>query len=265
MLMPRPFKKRRVCYAPSQMAIGPVETPRDLSSTVFMTVDELETLRLMDIEGLTQEECAKRMDIARTTAQAIYASARRKAAECIVNGNSLLVGGGEYRLCNGDEGCCGKNCIRNSDFKENSIENTLRMRKADNMKIAICYENGSIFQHFGHTEQFAVYAVKDGEAKLEKIVDTNGSGHGALAEFLRELGVEALVCGGIGRGAKIALAEAEIALYPGCLGSADAAAKALAEGKLEYNLDTECNHHHEGGHDCGQHGEDHACGGHCGR
>jgi predicted Fe-Mo cluster-binding NifX family protein len=128
------------------------------------------------------------------------------------------------------------------------------------MRIAVTYENGEIFQHFGHTEQFKFYDVEDGKIVSEQIADTNGSGHGALAGFLLAAKADALICGGIGMGAQNALAEAGIELYAGVQGSADAAAKALAEGTLEFDPDAHCDHqghHHDGncGHDnCKEHG-----------
>jgi len=135
------------------------------------------------------------------------------------------------------------------------------------MKIAVTYENGQIFQHFGHTEQFKLYEVEDGKIVKEEVVGTNGSGHGALAGFLTEKGVKALICGGIGGGAQSALAEAGIKLYGGVTGDADAACKALVEGNLGYNPDVKCSHHDhehgEGGHTCGNHGcGSHSCGNH---
>lgn len=132
------------------------------------------------------------------------------------------------------------------------------------MKIAVCYEDGAIFQHFGHTERFKVYDVENGKVQLASIVDTNGSGHGALADLLKKGGIDTLICGGIGGGAKNALAEAGIALYGGVSGDADQAVEALLAGKLQYQPDVACNHHgehhHSEGHTCGQHG----CSGHGG-
>lgn len=128
------------------------------------------------------------------------------------------------------------------------------------MKIAVTYENGEVFGHFGHTEQFKIYDVEDGKIVKEAVVPTNGSGHGALAGFLADQGVDALICGGIGMGAQNALTATGIRFYAGVTGSADAAAKALAEGKLEYDPDARCDHHehHEG--DCGhEHCADHHC------
>ena len=110
------------------------------------------------------------------------------------------------------------------------------------MKIAVTYENGQVFQHFGHTEQFKLYEVEDGRVVSSQVVDTNGSGHGALAGFLREYGVEALICGGIGGGARNALAQAGIQLYPGASGGADAQVEALLAGRLSYAPDPVCAH-----------------------
>ena len=127
------------------------------------------------------------------------------------------------------------------------------------MKIAVTYENGLIFQHFGHTEQFKIYDIEDGKIISSEVIDTNGQGHGALAGVLGGAKVDALTCGGIGMGAQMALAEAGIKLYGGVQGDADEVAQALAEGRLEYDPDAKCDHHgHEEGHECG-HG-DHECG-----
>ena len=133
------------------------------------------------------------------------------------------------------------------------------------MKIAVTYENGQIFQHFGHTEYFKVYEVQDGKIIDSKVVDTNGSGHGALAGVLNGLNAEILICGGIGGGAQMALAEAGIKLYGGVSGDADAAVEAFLAGKLDFNPNVKCDHHgehhHEEGHSCGSHGcGSHSCG-----
>jgi len=133
------------------------------------------------------------------------------------------------------------------------------------MRIAVTYENGQIFQHFGHTQEFKVYDITDGTITSSEVVDTNGSGHGALAGILSALNVDVLICGGIGGGAQAALAAAGIKLYGGVMGEADEAVAALIGGSLEFNPNVQCNHHehhHGEGHTCGDHG----CGGghHCG-
>ena len=111
------------------------------------------------------------------------------------------------------------------------------------MRIAVTYQNGMIFQHFGHTEQFKVYEVEDGKIIASQVVDTNGSGHGALAGVLNVLKVDILICGGIGGGAQMALASAGIRLFGGVSGSADAAVEALLSGTLAYQPNIRCNHH----------------------
>ena len=135
------------------------------------------------------------------------------------------------------------------------------------MKIAVTYENEQIFQHFGHTEQFKVYEVEGGKITSSKVIDTNGQGHGALAELLQTINTDVLICGGIGGGAQTALAEAGIKLYGGVSGSCDIAVEAFLKNELRYNANVKCDHHnHEHGedaHSCGDHGcGTHNCGGH---
>lgn len=130
------------------------------------------------------------------------------------------------------------------------------------MIIAVPYENGCVFGHFGHTKQFRLYTVEDGAVTAISLVDTNGSGHGALSAFLRDRGVEVLICGGIGGGAQTALAEAGIRIYGGVTGDADRAVAMFLAGKLAYDPHAHCDHHehhHGDGHTCGDHG----CGGDC--
>jgi predicted Fe-Mo cluster-binding NifX family protein len=128
------------------------------------------------------------------------------------------------------------------------------------MRIAVTYENGQIFQHFGRTEQFKLYDAADGKIISEQVVSTNGAGHGALAGFLKDAQADVLICGGIGGGAQIAMQEAGIALYGGNTGSADEAVKAFLANTLAQNSNPTCDHH---GH---EHGEGHSCGDHgCGK
>ena len=133
------------------------------------------------------------------------------------------------------------------------------------MRIAVTYEDGYIFQHFGHTAQFKVYEVAEGKILSSQVVDTNGSGHGALAGLLKGIQADVLICGGIGGGAQTALAAAGIQLYGGVSGDADEAVEAFLDGQLAYNPNVRCNHHdhHEDGHTCGSHGcGSHTCGHH---
>lgn len=257
--MPRPRKSRSVCHFPGTLTFTPAEL-REPEMTVIMTVDEYETIRLIDREGFSQAECAQHMNIARTTVQLIYTSARKKLADVLVEGCTLRIEGGDYHLCHGDNASCSQNTC----YKQHYSQKYEKPKGDNTMRIAVTYENGMIFQHFGHTSQFKVYDVRDGKIIGSEIVDTNGSGHGALAGVLTALNADVLICGGIGGGAQMALAAAGIRLFGGVSGSADAAVQALVEGKLMYNPNVKCNHHgehhHEEGHHCGSHG----CGsGHC--
>lgn len=247
--MPRPSKCKCVGRMPRFSSFGPVEREDSCrGNRIILSVEEYEVLRLIDYEGLTQEACAARMDVKRATVQALYAEARKKTARFLVEGSSLHIEGGSYRIV------------------ETHLSEAGVQKGGKKMKLAVTYENGQIFQHFGHTEQFKIYETEDGKILSSEVVDTNGTGHGALAGFLKERGVEVLICGNIGGGARNALAEAGIRLFPGAAGEADTQVGSFLAGSLSYDPDAMCTHHgHEEGHSCG-HGDGHeghgGCGGH---
>ena len=245
--MPRPTRCRRIGTMPVYRSFSPDDEAA--ADTVRMTVDEFEALRLLDDEGLTQEACAEKMNVSRTTVTAIYDSARKKVADSLVHGKRLLIAGGRC------------------EFAPVTLDQTITEKGESSMRIAIPYENGSVFQHFGHTKQFKLYDVDENRIVNEQLLDTNGSGHGALAGFLKAAQADVLICGGIGMGAQTALAEAGIRLYAGVQGPADEAAKALAEGTLAYDPNARCDHHeHHHGGSCGHHGcgSGHGANRHCG-
>ena len=230
--MPRPCKRRRVCALPGCRRFGDLEGDRH-QEPIEMAVDEFEAIRLVDLLDLTQEDAARQMGVARATVQSIYGSARKKLALSLVEGRELRIGGGEYQVCPGDQGC--PHCPKISAKGAKSA-----------MKIAVTYENGQVFQHFGHTAQFKIYEVQDGQVASSQVVDT-------------------LICGGIGGGARTALAQAGIQLYGGVSGSADQAVEDLLAQKLVFQPDILCSHHegHGEGHSCGDHGcGSHGCGTH---
>ena len=130
------------------------------------------------------------------------------------------------------------------------------------MKIAVTYDNGNVFQHFGKTEYFKIYEVEENKVVSSEVMSSNGSGHGALAGLLADSSVDVLICGGIGGGAQSALAEAGVELCAGAQGNTDEVVEAYLRGEL-VNSGVNCNHHHEEGHSCGDHCGDH-CGGGCG-
>ena len=132
------------------------------------------------------------------------------------------------------------------------------------MKIAVTYDNGEIFQHFGKTESFKVYEVEDNKVVSSEVIGSNGTGHGALAGLLAEQGVNVLICGGIGGGAQTALTEAGIELCAGAQGNTDQAVESYLKGELVSSGANCYHHHHEEGHYCGSHEEGHSCGDSCG-
>lgn len=245
--MPRPQRCRRVCCEPEYERFSPDGIP--VNEEVMLSVDEYESIRLMDLEGKTHEQAAAQMEISRTTVTEIYESARRKMADCVVNGKHLVISGGNYRLCSGGG---------------QPTEQIILARKGNHsMRIAVTYDNGEIFQHFGHTENFKIYEVQDGKVTESRVVSTNGSGHGALAGMLKALETDVLICGGIGGGAQNALREAGIKLFGGVHGDADKAVEDFLADSLNYDPAAKCDHHdhnhgHEHGHTCGDHG----CGNH---
>ncbi len=223
--MPRKQRCRRIGGYPDHWEFSPEEAKE--GEPVVLGLDEFETVRLLDREGLTQEQCAERMGVARTTVTAIYDSARRKIAEALTEGRRLVIRGGSYSL--NDQGAEG-----------------LKEKEAGCRRIAVTYEDGDVFPHFGRTQCFAFYDVRDGALVAEQLADTGGRGHGALVGFLKAAQADALICGGIGAGAQNALREAGIRLYGGVSGSAAGAAKALAEGTLRYDAQVQCERRGEG-------------------
>lgn len=246
--MARPSKTRFICKMPAHCRFTTEGNPKN---GINLTIEEYETIRLMDYLGMTQAECAKQMNVSRATVQALYTEARKKMSRFLVEGTYMEIGGGNFQLCSSP--CSATSCF------QKQTQNKKKGKGDKTMKIAVTYENGEVFQHFGHTEQFKVYEVEDGKIISSEIVDTNGQGHSALAGFLFNSGIDVLICGGIGGGARNALAEAGIQLYPGAMGNADAQVESFLKGTLSYDPDTMCSHHsHAEGHVCGDHG----CGSH---
>ena len=191
--MPRPPRCRRICGVPQVDTFYPNECEN--TEPILLTLDEYEVIRLVDLEQQTHEQCAAQMDISRSTVQEIYEGARRKIAACLVHGKPLHITGGNYRICGGQEAAhCGRCCRMQRANTEKSNKNC----KGDSiMKIAVTYENGQIFQHFGHTEQFKLYEVADGKiVHAEMLTPTAAvTAHWQVPNAAR---CGHLVCGGIG-------------------------------------------------------------------
>lgn len=237
-------KLRRVGIIPEYRGF----TPDGLASgdAIEMTVDELEVLRLCDMEDLNQEAVAQQMGIARATVAAICSRAHRKVANALVNGRALIITGGN---------------ITYSPIITTTA--AWPAKEVDTMRVATTYDNGNIFMHFGRSEQFKIYDIQDSKVLNEQVVGTGGTGHGALAGLLANGGVDALICGGIGGGAINALTQAGIKVYAGAQGNCNACVEALIAGTLAQTGEATCDCHghghdhehiHEHGGSCGCHG-----------
>jgi len=236
--MPRTTKRRKICSFPNFYGFVPEEADAANIETVMISLDEYETLRLLDYEGLNQEECALRMGVARTTVTSMYESARKKLVSAVVEGKRLRIAGGNIEI----------------DRERSGFSVNLKNKGDKAMRVAVTYDKGNVFGHFGKTEQFKVYDIEDGEVVNSHILGTNGEGCGALAGILNIADVDALICGGIGGGAVNAIEEAGIKLYAGASGNSDAAVEALIAGTLEAIGEANCDHHDH------EHGEGHSCG-----
>lgn len=130
--MPRPRKCRRVCCLPQSSRFGPLSATHCEDHIITMTVEEYETIRLIDLEDFTQEQCAAQMEIARTTVQRIYNDARKKLAQSLVEGSLLKIEGGDYQLCEGQEkicGCGGCHRHKNGLFESNEDKNEHKIKE----------------------------------------------------------------------------------------------------------------------------------------
>lgn len=256
--MARPSRCRRVCEEPACRRFVP--HPEIFAGQVLLSVDEYEVIRLVDYEKQTHEQCAAQMGISRTTVTGIYESARFKISDSLVNGKALSISGGHYRICQGDrEHGCGRKCRW-------TIQDVQRIdeKGVSTMRIAVPYENGQVFQHFGHTSQFKLYDIENQQVTGEQLADASGSGHGALAGFLSGQKADVVICGGIGAGAQEALAQAGIKLYGGVTGDAGEAVRAFLSGTLQYSVNVQCSHHgHEHHGRCGE--DQHGCAGNGGK
>ena len=218
--MPRPVKCRKVCHFPNVLEFFPADDT-EKKVPIVLTVDEYETIRLLDKKGYSQEQCAASMQVARTTVQRIYEIARKKIADALIDGHPLRIEGGDFRICDGQS----SNCSLGGCYKQEIYQKYAVKKGEGIMRIAVTYEDGQIFQHFGHTETFKIYDVEEGKVVHSEVVDTNGSGHGGVS------------------------------------GDADKAVEAFINDTLDYNPDVKCSQHEHSrgeGHTCGEHG----CGNH---
>ena len=212
--MPRPIKRRNVCCLPNNCRFGALDNASN-ADIVRMTVDEYETIRLIDLEGCTQEECAKQMNVARTTVQGIYIEARRKIAEFIVNGSNLEIDGGEYVLCSGKREKHFRGCHRHECCENCKIDN----KEVRRMKVAIPVEEKrtdcAVCMSYGRAPYFAIYNEENGEYTYldnSAAAASGGAGIRASQDLMNE-GVEAVIVPRLGENAAEVLLANDITIY----------------------------------------------------
>ena len=211
--MPRPRKSRKVCHFPRNLSFSPTEFIGE-KEPVFLTVDEYETLRLIDLEGFSQEECGEWMGVARTTGQMIYASARKKLAQMLVEGRQLRIEGGDYRLCDGAKECSQPICFKQYYAKGYA-------KPADTRRIAVPYETGNICRDFETAQQIRIYDIREKQILVSRLADTGETDARMLPGILTALQTDVLICDQISGGTKLALEAGGIRLVTGISGDAD--------------------------------------------
>jgi predicted DNA-binding protein (UPF0251 family)/predicted Fe-Mo cluster-binding NifX family protein len=221
--MARPLKQRIIYQEPLFKDFA-CSSASD-QGQIILTVDEYQTVFLLDYEGLSQEEAAYRMGVARTTVTSIYASARKKLAAFLVKGGRLKIGGGSYEV---------------RDLSETKGIDSLKKEGKANMKVAVSYENGNVFQHFGQTPEFKFYEIKDGHVISSSLEKTNGVGHKDLIPWLKERKTDVLICGGIGGMAIRLLKESNIVCFGGVQGKEDKALNDFINNRLQVISDPTC-------------------------
>lgn len=224
--MPRPSKPKIIGKKPQYTHF----TGENNHLKVVLSVEEYETIRLIDYLDYSQDECAKQMQISRSSVVSLYNNARKKIARFLLEGCALNIEGGHYKI------------------EENKGEKI--------MKVAVTCVEGQVFQHFGHCPSFLVCTIEEGKIVSTSMLNTLGTGCGALAGFLKNHHIDVVICGGIGAGAKNHITAAGMTILPGASGDALAQVESYIAGTLNYDPNTECDHHHEDGHDCHN---DHKC------
>jgi predicted DNA-binding protein (UPF0251 family)/predicted Fe-Mo cluster-binding NifX family protein len=243
--MSRPRKLRYVGCLPESNSFGPLD-PTSEKQIVVMTVDEYETIRLIDLLGFTQEECAGRMNIARTTVQSIYNAARKKRADSLVNGKMLRIEGGCYRLYGGLD--APGDHVNGRERKQNDYE-----RRRKNMKLIVPVEskslNAPVCPSFGRTPLYVLFDTENGNHEfLDNAAAASQGGAGIkAAQALVDSGAAAVITYRCGENAAQVLNAAGVKMYKAQDGSVNDNIAAFKDGKLSLLTETHPGFHNHGG------------------
>lgn len=202
--MARPRKFRKVCHFPRTLTFLPIgEQVSDES--VVLSVDEYETLRLIDKEGKSQEECSTSMKVARTTVQSIYTMARKKVADAIIDGRPLVIAGGDYDLCNGRvEYCPRKECFKKK------LHSHYQKKKDEYFRFAIPEREGKVAENFQEAEKFMLIDFLKNQQEETQYVGIEEKKRASLSDFMHILEVDYVLCDSIDEASVQALKEVDI-------------------------------------------------------
>ncbi len=228
--MPRPRKCRRVCRLPENRGFTPLNTGTD-GSPVVLSVDEYESIRLIDREGFSQEQCGEYMKIARTTVQQIYTVARKKLADALVEGRPLRIEGGDYQLCDGNADHCNRSfCCMRRCHREISNE-----KEKSTMKIAIPLDEDqcSVCPSFGRAPFYLMNNGESSEILANPAADAEGGAGLKAAQFLVDHCVTVVITPRCGQNSADVMQAAEMKIYKSQGSSAEENLEAFRDGKLE--------------------------------
>lgn len=248
--MARPRKYRNVCGFPDNSRFGPLGMEEHENKFIIMPIDQYETVRLIDLEGLTQEECAVQMNIARTTVQRIYSEARKNLAEALVEGKVLKIEGGDYKLCNGKGKFCGRGNCQRHRFNVVSLKEKESERKL--MKIAIPVNDkeikAEVSSSFGRATYFLIYDVEAKESIFvnNEAVSSPGGAGIIAAQTVVDSKVDVLIAPRCGQNAADVLNAGKIKLYKNIDGTVEDNIKAFTEEKLNLLEDIHAGFHKHG-------------------
>lgn len=242
--MPRPRKWRRVCHIPRNCVFVPLSDDEEQGlGEVVMTVDEFEAIRLIDYEGHNQEECARVMQVARTTVQGIYGEARKKLASSLVEGKKLVIRGGDFRFCEENSHPCPRCkrqmglCYGNSQDEDESLDCETISKEENNMIIAIPTDepkkDSPCCISFGRAPYFAFYNQESDswEFELNTAADAVGAAGIQAAQMILDKGAERLVTFRCGDNAAEVFA-GEVEMFKAKNGTAEENIKAFLAGEL---------------------------------
>ena len=217
--MPRPLKCRAICEMPHFPRFAPLGIPRGANGAVIMTVDEFESFRLIEQEGLTQQQASERMQVSRTTVQAIHDRASHKIADCLANGRELIVEGGDYSICDGQRSCCHEDdCPRGKTDRplaKDSPKGETQRKGDDVMRIAVPVkaDGETVNLLLARAPRFALAEDEAVRFVNNEAADSEGGAGIKAAQQLVDLGVDVILAQQCGVNAAEVLAAAGIELY----------------------------------------------------